>query len=598
MVRLPTSPRARHGRLAGILCVLLAAQAAPLSGVGSGLGLGEGVARAQDAKSHLSAGDKAARAKDWATALTEYQAANAAQPSAAALEGVANAHYQLKHDADAYAAYDEYVKKYGASAPRAKKTLADARLKELGAKVGSVTIDVSESGATVTVDDKPAGTTPLAGPLRLASGPHRIRVTKDGFVPFDQSPNVSGGAAATVHVKLQALADKGRITVKEKSGQHIRVTVDGVDMGDAPWFGDVAAGDHEVAGHGDAVVAPAQKVHVDRGKTVDVELVARSSTAPVRIVTSDGKGTITLDGKVVGEGTFTGDVGAGPHTVKIVREGYDPFEEKIDVKEKEPLARTVTLKLSSKIETGAVAVEGRRLAGIYGGFGVLGAFLPGGMKSSMQKLCSGAHPAELASCDEGNGLGASLNGFLGYHWDPIGVELFLGAQYDNASPTLVWGPSSTDPGLGPDPARTEEFSLHRFGGFGALRIRLTLQTSKIRFTAATGVGLSYVTMFMKRDTKAAADPNQRDVFAPDAQGYLSPVLSFDPAIHYLLSPTTSVGLGLSLLIESPRAFDQTPTTTRDPARRLGPSGLSTPSYTLASDTQIYFGPFIGMMFGP
>jgi hypothetical protein len=594
MVRLPTSPRARHGRLAGIFSVLLAAQAAAFTCVG----VGEGVAYAEDAKSHLAAADKAARAKDWSTALTEYQAANAAQPSAAALEGVANAHYQMKHDADAYAAYDEYLKKYGATAPRAKKTVADARLKELGAKVGSLTISASESGATVTVDDKPAGTTPLAGPLRLASGPHRVRVTKDGFVPFDQSPNVVGGAAATLDVKLEALANKGRITVKEKSGRHLRVTVDGVDMGDAPWFGDVAAGDHEVAGHGESVVAPAQKVHVDRGATVDVELVARSSTAPVRVVTSDGKGVIYLDGKVVGEGTFTGDVGAGPHTVKIVREGYDPFEEKIDVKEKEPLARTVTLKLSSKIETGAVQAEQRGLGGIYGGFGVLGAFLPGGMKSSMQKLCSGTHPAELASCDEGNGLAASLNGFLGYHWDPIGVELFLGAQYDNASPTLVWGPSSTDPGLGPDPARTEEFSVHRFGGFGALRIRLTLQTPKIRFTAATGVGLAYAAMFMKRDTKAAADPNQRDLFAPDTQSYLSPVLSFEPAVHYRLSPTTSVGAGISLLIESPRAFNQIPTTPRDPARRLGASGLSTPSYTLASDTQIYLGPFIGMMFGP
>ena len=31
---------------------------------------------------------------------------------------------------------------------------------------------------------------------------------------------------------------------------------------------------------------------------------------------------------------------------------------------------------------------------------------------------------------------------------------------------------------------------------------------------------------------------------------------------------------------------------------LGPSGLTTPAYDLATGTQVFVGPFIGMMFGP
>ena len=376
-------------------------------------------------------------------------------------------------------------------------------------------------------------------------------------------------------------------------------------MGEAPWAGDVEAGPHEVSGRSGPLTAAPEKVTVERGKTKDVELVASASYAMLKVGTSDGKGLVYLDNKLVGEGTFTSDVPSGPHSLRITREGYDPFEETIELKDKETLARSITLKLSSKIDTGPVQKENRPLEGIYGGFGLLMTFLPGGMHSSMQKTCEDSPPAELTSCTgEGGGLGGGLDGFIGYHWDPVGVELFLGAQYDQTSPTLKWGASRTDPGVGPDPARTEEFKVRRIGGFGALRVRLTLQGDKLRFSAAAGVGLAYRSLLLTRDTTRESDPSARDAFVPDAQGYLSPVLSFEPSLQYRIGPHTAVAVGLSVLAESPRSFDQIPTTKAENGHGLSngpslpPSGLNTPPYELASGTQVFIGPFVGMMFGP
>ena len=556
------------------------------------------LAQAPDAKVSLANGDKAARAKEWAKAATEYEAANKATPSSEALDGLANALYQQKQDAEAYLAYEEWLKTYAAKAP-GKKAAAEARLKELGGRTGTLNIESAEAGATITVDDKPKGTTPLAAPLRLGAGPHHVRIAKDGFLPFDQVPNVAAGATAAIQVTLVAQSTKGRITVREKTGKAIRVTLDGVDMGDAPWTGDVDAGPHEIGGRGGPLIAAPEKITVERGKTRDVELVASSTTATLKVATSDGKGLIYLDDKLVGEGTFSADIPAGTHAMRITREGYDPFEEQLELKDKETLARSITLKLSSKIETGAVQKEGRPLEGLYGGFGLLMTFLPGGMKSSMQKTCDDSKPAELASCDgQGGGLGGGVDGFIGYHWDPIGIELFVGAQYDTASPKLKWNASNTDPGIGPDPARTEEFAIHRVGGFGALRIRLTFQSEKLRFSVAGGVGLSYRSMLLTRDTTADSNPALRDAFVPDAQSYLSPILSFEPSLQYRLGPHTAVALGFSMLVESPRTFDQIPTTKQEGGHSLGPSGLTTPAYELASGTQVFVGPFIGMMFGP
>lgn len=544
-------------------------------------------------------GDKAARAKDWSGALKAYEAANRAAPSAEALEGVANAQYNLKNDGAAYAAYAEWLQKYGDKAPAAKKAQANARIKELEGRTGPLAIDVNEKDAVVTVDDVNVGKSPLAAPIRLGAGPHRVRVTKDGFVTFDGAPNVVVGTPTTLTVKLEAASTKGKLVVREKTGKPIRVVVDGTDMGDAPWTGEVAAGEHEVLGKSPTMAAAAQKVTVERGKEAQVELVASSTTAPLKVSTNDGKGLIYIDDKLVGEGSFSGDLPAGPHRIRITREGYDPYEEDVTLVDKTPAVRSVALKLSSKIETGPVQQANRPLEGFYGGFQFAGNLLPGGMGTSPEKLCDASdRPKELPGCDAGSGLGAGFGGFFGHHWDPIGVELFVMANYDQLTATHGWLNSSPDGGIGPDPARNEEFAFRRVGGLGAARVRYTLQGAKLRFSAAAGVGLSTRTIFLERSTVSATDPSLRDRLVTDGQGYLSFALNVEPSIQYRITEGVAAMLGLSLTIDNPTSLSDVPRSSPEGGHRLGPAGISTPAYDLASGTQAWMGAFIGMMFGP
>jgi hypothetical protein len=322
--------------------------------------------------------------------------------------------------------------------------------------------------------------------------------------------------------------------------------------------------------------------------------------APVRITTSDGKGLIHIDGKLVGEGSFVGEIPAGAHQLKITREGYDPFEEAIVVKEKEPFGRTVTLKISSKIETGPVQ-EVERLEGVYGGFTLLAMFTPGGTNSVIEQDCDdkGRLPT-LVSCEAPSGFGGGIGGFIGYHWDPVGIELFLAGQYDQRTLTNEVAAASTDPGFGPDPARSESFNLRRSAGLGAARVRWTIQTKKIRFSFAAGAGVSRRTLFLERRT-AAKDDGQVDVFVADGEGYWSPLVSFEPSVMYRATPTFALALGAQIFLDAPATFlngDRNPRTQPAGNRSLGLRSLSTPSYELAANMQVFIGPFIGMMFGP
>jgi hypothetical protein len=374
-------------------------------------------------------------------------------------------------------------------------------------------------------------------------------------------------------------------------------------MGDAPWSGDVEPGQHDIAARGIGLAAAPQKIAAERGKTQEIELVASSASAPVKIGTSDGKGLIYLDDKLVGEGSFVSDIPAGPHKLRITREGFDPFEEEILIKDRDPIARTVTLKISSKIETGPMQ-ESERLEGLYGGFSLLGMFTPGGTGNDVEKrLCEGNKPPELVSCDAPDGNGAGVGGFIGYHWDPVGIELFVAGQYDQRTMKTDWNAASTDPGIGPDPARLEEYNLRRVGGMGVFRARLTLQGKKIRATFALGAGVTRRVMFLERETFAKNNAD-RDIYVSETTGYWSPIVTFEPAIMYRLTSGVSAALGLQLFLDAPATFmsgnptNENPRSNKEANHGLGLRGLATNPLDLASNLQIFVGPFIGMMFGP
>jgi hypothetical protein len=458
---------------------------------------------------------------------------------------------------------------------------------------------VNEPDADVSLDGRSIGKSPVAALIRVTAGPHKVDVSKAGFNPVTKAPNVGGNGKEIVDIQLAREATTGHLSVKEKDGQPVRVLVDGADVGAAPLEIEVAPGEHEVVLRSSTMASLPQKVSVAKGQTVPVELSAVAASAHIEITTSDRKGIIFFDGKPVAEGQYTADAAVGPHTYAVTREGYERYEKKITLADRQQLSETVTLQLP---EAKAVVVsEERTYDGIYGGIGAQALFEPfGGSGNEIDTNCAGL---AANSCSTAPPVGGGLSGYFGYSWHPFGVEGFLAGEYDESTPSATFtGPTSPlENPLAVGQPRVEQFTFARFGGTAAVRARISAQTDLLRVSLAAGVGISVKDLLLYRQTESNSG-NQNAYVDKSGHTYVSPALSIDLSVSLRAGKTTAIALGVATLFENAGQTLIAPAQNSPPQLLAGgqtnPVPLATPAYHLASGAQTFIGPYIGLEFGP
>jgi hypothetical protein len=202
--------------------------------------------------------------------------------------------------------------------------------RELRASVGALDVRSTEAGASVVIDGRARGVTPLAGPLRVGAGGHVVRVFREGFRPFEARIDLAGGETSTIDAGLQALAESGRLRVNEQSGRAVDVLVDNVVVGRTPWEGTLAVGDHTVLLRGEgARGTQAAAAPVTSGRLTTLNLATEELTAIARIEPVPASAIVALDGVVLGRGVWEGRLRAGRHTLEATAEGFVPSSPRV-----------------------------------------------------------------------------------------------------------------------------------------------------------------------------------------------------------------------------------------------------------------------------
>jgi PEGA domain-containing protein len=206
-----------------------------------------------------------------------------------------------------------------------------------------LTVDCDQPGASVFVDDAPVGTTPLAEPVRVDVGERRVSARKDGFRDASATRSAASGTPLSVVLTLEP---RGKLVVRARGVAAARVAVDGVEVGGAPWEGEVPAGAHVITVSAGGFVSKARHEVVARGATTVLDVAMQSDQGRLRVESDDDGGVIAIDGRPVGKGTWEGALGSGPHSLLVKRDGAEPYSTELTVLRDQ--TRTVQVSLRSR----------------------------------------------------------------------------------------------------------------------------------------------------------------------------------------------------------------------------------------------------------
>jgi len=189
-------------------------------------------------------GDEALVSGRPAEALALYKEAYAARPDPALVYNLGRAHQAL---GDFPSALDQF-EQFEATAPpevRARVPALAKLLAEVRKNVATIAIAADVAGATVRLDDRILGKTPLPSVVRVKPGPATLVVEKEGYFAYQRILTLQGGGLSTFDVKLASKQTTAIVTVRS-TVVGAQVAVDGRPEGTVPTELILAAGAHQI----------------------------------------------------------------------------------------------------------------------------------------------------------------------------------------------------------------------------------------------------------------------------------------------------------------------------------------------------------------
>lgn len=157
-----------------------------------------------EAKKRYAMGEKKYGDKDFAGALTDFQAADAIKSTAHSQRWIGLCHEALGHFPEAVDSYEHFL----AAVPKGMDAAADdikARVTKIKGMPAKVHFETTPPGAQVLIDDKALGITPTD--IDVAPGTHTIKFVLDKYEPNLTSLDAKYASKAEVKATLTAKVD-------------------------------------------------------------------------------------------------------------------------------------------------------------------------------------------------------------------------------------------------------------------------------------------------------------------------------------------------------------------------------------------------------
>lgn len=165
---------------------------------------------ADDAGSHFQRGVDFFKDGDYVAAMVEFKKAYELDPSQPiVLYNIGQTARELRSYSEALTALEKYLAEGGESVGTDRRKRVEGWVAELKEKVAHITFETNATGAEISVDDVPAGRTPLARPVVMNAGRRKITATREGYAPLTRYVDVAGTETKTIVLELTSLTAKG-----------------------------------------------------------------------------------------------------------------------------------------------------------------------------------------------------------------------------------------------------------------------------------------------------------------------------------------------------------------------------------------------------
>ncbi|HEU4409269.1 MAG TPA: PEGA domain-containing protein [Polyangiaceae bacterium] len=290
------------------------------------------------AREHFETGVRLAGRRDWNGARTSFQAAYDASANPRVLFNVAVSERELGRYPAAVEAFRRELAEGRGKLSKDEEAEVSAAIASLEKLLASLLVEVSEPGAEVFLDGEKVGVSPLKLPLVVSIGERRVRATKPGYADAVDSVRLASGASGKLALRLVPVVKTAVVNVSVAGPPNAVVTIDGKEVGPAPYTGRVlvSAEPHQFSAQAPGYVPATKSVVVTElpeGQALNVRLepAAEQSMGKLVVLARPEGATIELDGKPVGASRWEGPVSARAHQVVVKKRGFYPFSYDVEV---------------------------------------------------------------------------------------------------------------------------------------------------------------------------------------------------------------------------------------------------------------------------
>ncbi len=273
-----------------------------------------------------------------ASALAEFKRANELIPNPLVLYNMGLVYAAMNRPVEAVDALEAFLAEPNA-AQRAQHHHAVQVRDEQSARVARLLVK-TEMPATVDIDGVEMGRTPLAQPIRVASGAHVVGAQAPGFLPSRKEVTLAGQVTETLVLTLLPAASRMAQLSVVSSPIGADVLVNGQRVGQTPLPASVAvaSGSVRVELQRAGYLRAERTLELGDGARGELTFALEedpsappSSRGVLRLSTSEPDAEVSIDGiprRLGASGLF---LPVGPHALKITRAGFEPYERAVNI---------------------------------------------------------------------------------------------------------------------------------------------------------------------------------------------------------------------------------------------------------------------------